>query len=128
MTRNDGIQGIDAVCVGTVAPPVLKVKRGHKVEWYIRNSAYNGCPDLRPEQVNVVFDVATLADDMNPASVAHTEATWAGRRLERRVHKNTTHAPDMTRRKYYVYYQTKKASPDPELDIDGDCGSQCGPP
>lgn len=127
MARNEGVTGVPAACVGTVSPPLSKVERGQWVIWHISNDRYNPCPDLDYQQVKIVFTAPTMADNTSTTAPIFTEVVWqSGRKLQRRVHRDTAQVPT-GKRKYFVHYRGSQASPDPELDIDGDCGATCGP-
>ena len=127
MTANDGSLDLESVCVGTVTPPSSLVKRGQKVRWHVTNDPFNPCPDLDKMQVTLKFDLPTMSDDLDEGSPPQVDVVWRNNKLERRVHKKQMVVPDSPpKRKYYVYYRAEKASPDPELDIQGDCGFSCG--
>ena len=127
MTKNDGHPDttVSAPCIGTASAYSIKVMRKQRVRWDVRNDDYNGCPNLTAADVTVVFANAILENPSNSAGAPVNQATYMGGQVRGRVHTSATVAPN-GRQKYLVYYKGMKASPDPELDIDGDCGG-CGP-
>lgn len=127
MTKNDGQtdESIDAPCLGTVSAYRVRAQRKQRVRWYVRNDQYNPCPNLDEDQVEVRFTKAVLSEQPNAEDPPVQNVKAMNGRINARVHVDETTAPDSIE-KYLVYYMNKKASPDPELDINGDCGG-CGP-
>jgi len=130
MTKNDGHPdtSITAACVGTVTAYRVKTKKKHKVRWYVQNDPYNNCPNFEEDEVEVRFNEPTMAENTDPMATPLSNIKAVNGRIQARVHASNDVVPE-TRviRKYLIFYKNEKASPDPELDIDGSC-SGCGSP
>lgn len=137
MSRNQGNLGssVDAACVGATSLRP-KAQRKQKVRFYVRQDDEQ-CPGLDTTKVELRFDTAiwvdpTEIDDARPMlpPVATLTRTGLGRQIVGRVyHDMNDSTPTVPNGpyKFYVWYNGKKASPDPEVDVDGNCGTDCGP-
>jgi hypothetical protein len=135
MTANGGVLAspggslLTAECIGTVTMyRMVGVKRKHKIRWHIQNDPFNGCPGLQVSQVQLRFGNAIMANGVGAGDSPLDTLAPNGSQtyIQGRVHANPSRAPNNPHAKYLVFYKNLQASPDPELDINGDCGS-CGP-
>ncbi len=130
MTANDNHDTtVTAACVGTATTYRMRqVKRKHKLRWHIQNDLYNPCPFLNFADVELRFDDPIMADGVQESEAAlDVLKPKPGKTyIDGRVHADQMKAPNKIDHKYLVYYKGLKASPDPEIDIDGACGG-CGP-
>jgi hypothetical protein len=131
MTANGGVPGVPATqtCVGTATMyRLVGVQRKHKIRWNIQNDGANPCLNLQISQVELRFENAIMANGVGQGETPLNTLSPPGNApfIQARVHANPSRAPDNPHAKYVVFYQGQQASPDPELDINGDCGG-CGP-
>ena len=118
---------IQAPCEAVVTVARIKVQRNQWIRWHIHDDQYNRCPGLDESAVELVFANAIFQDPDNPSNppVAVLKPKM-GPRITARVYPNAMTVPNKAY-KYFVRYKALQASPDPEVDVDGDCGG-CGPP
>lgn len=126
---------VTADCLAVVPyykPP--KMHWGQKATWAMKHDEED-CPDWSPRvPVNLIFKKAIWMDPREqpntttPTYAAVSTLTGTGAHIEGRVYVNTTDPtlnPPVGPYSYHVDFNGKPGSPDPEVDIDGDC---CRPP
>jgi hypothetical protein len=127
MARNFGHSDpkVTAACTGTVTTFRVPAERKHRVRWKIVNDDDNPCPNLATADVSVKFDAPTMSAGRDTSDPVLSEVKAQGSQIRAYVHADVTKVPN-SERKYVVWYKNQQASPDPELDIEGDCGD-CSP-
>jgi hypothetical protein len=135
MTKNNGAyEGASiapqAPCIGIVIDGRPRhVQRRRRLRWLIQNDVANPCPNLNAQigSVELHFENKIMSKGIGKtdAELDVLTADAANKWIEGFVHADPAKAPDNPHAKYFVFYMTQKASPDPEIDIMGDCPT-CG--
>ena len=136
MTKNNrayegGVNPPQAPCIGIVIDGRPRnVMRKHKLRWLIQNDVANPCPNLNAQlgTVELHFEnkIMSKGTSTSDPELDVLQADSANSWIEGRVHADEAKAPNNAHAKYFVFYMSQKASPDPELDIMGDCPT-CAP-
>ena len=124
-----------ASCAGTAVggwPP--KVKRQQVITWVVTNDTEEPCVGLDESKVTVEFINAIWVDNNelnNPGlptlpPVKILSQNRGMNQIVGEVFFDSIAVPD-GRYKYVVKYFGLNASPDPDVDVDGDCGGGCAP-
>jgi hypothetical protein len=109
---------VDAACVGTAMGDPQRIKRKHLVRWQVEDNPNDPCPSMNRSAVKLVFEKAIW---VAPGGMLTNELVANGSgQISGRLTDSGTVAPNKFY-KYYVVYQNKKASPDPKVDVMGDC-------
>jgi hypothetical protein len=118
--------GLPAECIGYVDASVLTVKRLHTIDWDIKNDPDSPCDDLDKDEIDLRFKTEAVGTDENapaPYKMVLRADGWWSKKVKGKV---TDKAVD-GRHGYVIFYKNQQASPDPELEVDGDCSVGCGP-
>lgn len=124
MSENMGSSTIPAACTAVIPNYTVKAMRKHKIRWNIQNDVFYPCPNLDDREVAVQFQEGTLADSKRMDAPLLSVKKGQGNKIQAYIHADENLVPD-SKRKYWVTYKDKNASPDPEIDVSGDCPG-CG--
>ena len=115
--KNDGHDSaVTAACIGTATTYKMSGQRKHKVRWHLENDPYNKCDGFQTRDVELRFNAKIWEQDTDILTPNGGSANVDGK-----VRKESGIVADGTY-KYVIYYKGLPASPDPEIDIAGDCG------
>jgi hypothetical protein len=102
-------------CVSHTETRQLSAQRKQTVVWTLQNDKANPCESFDPTKVVLQFKTDLMGSGTKRMVPGRSDGT-----ARAKVTSSKTIAPDKTKHRYDVYYDSLLAE-DPEIDVSGDC-------